>query len=154
MKDFFKYNDAIEFFDKVDLYNIEPFTMIIFDRNRLFELVWDGMVKNVNELDKNKMHVWSSSTLYTPELQQLRRKWFHDWFEAMPELSLENIMALHRNGGKEDPKNGYIMNRDNRVCTVSITHIIKDKNKIEMIYEDRIKDSIQKSSVNINQLLA
>jgi len=154
MRDFFNYDDAVHFFSKIDLYLIEPFTCVVYDRNQLFQFVWDGQVKNVKDLDIQEKHVWSSSTLYPPEIQVQRRKWFEDWFEKNPEVTLENVIELHRNGGKGDVQNGYVMNRNNVVCTVSITHVIKSQSHIEMIYEDLLKKEIMKSSVNINQLLA
>ena len=154
MKDFFGYKDAIAFFSEVDLYKIEPFTLVVFDLNRLYEFVWDGLLKHVKELNTQLKHVWSSSTLYSPEVQMQRQQWFDDWFEKNPELSLENIALLHKKGGEGDLKNGYVMNRNNIVCTVSITHIIKREFNIEMIYNDLIKGKTIKSEVKINQLLA
>jgi hypothetical protein len=50
-----------------DLDNIEPFTIVLFQEQDLFS--FGGMeLKKAIQLDTDKRHIWSSSTLYSRKL--------------------------------------------------------------------------------------
>ena len=70
--DFFTFSNANVFFDTYDFEGMEPFTMIIYDRDDLFEFRWDGNQKYVKLLDRNAKYIWSSTTLYTNEVKAKR----------------------------------------------------------------------------------
>ena len=120
----------------MDLQNIEPFTMVIVDWNnnklQLFELIWDGKQKHFNKL-KNEPKIWSSSTLYSTNNQQLRKEWFEDW-KQQSNFSEKAILEFHHSeiGNKEQ---SILMKRPN-VETVSITLIEKRDKHLKMKYED------------------
>src|SRR5690349_5416050 len=47
-------------FMRADLFNIEPFTLVIVDNQCLYECRWDGSKKYCNQLPVYRPHVWSS----------------------------------------------------------------------------------------------
>ena len=121
--------------NKINLTDIEPFTLIIIDWNDqliLIEFVWNGE-KNYKELLTQKPHIWSSSTLYTDEIKKMRKNWFTEW-QKKNNFSSENILKFHHEAGIGDKKNNVLMKRQ-KVGTVSITSIIKKGNQVSMIYE-------------------
>ena len=84
---------------------------------------------------KNESRIWSSSTLYTSEIKEVRKIWFQNWLKEN-ELTAENILKFHHSeiGDKEQ---AVLMKRD-FIETVSITSVIKENNDLKMIYEDVI----------------
>lgn len=121
--------------ENMDLKGIEPFTLIIVDWTdglNLYELIWDEQQKKFSKL-KNEPKIWSSSTLYSNEIKEVRKKWFKDWVESH-EFSSETILAFHSSeiGDKEQ---SILMKRPT-VETVSITSIKKEDAIVEMNYND------------------
>jgi hypothetical protein len=59
-----------DFWNTIDLDNIEPFTIVLFQEQDLFS--FGGMeLKKQYTLDTDKRHIWSSSTL-PPEIREER----------------------------------------------------------------------------------
>lgn len=123
MKQFFDYKDAPDFIENISLHGIEPFTMIIRDDKLLFELRWDEYIKHIKTLDTSESYVWSSCTLYNDEAVERRSEWFNDKLKKLDLVSAESIIDIHKTGGKNDRSNGFLMNREDRVRTISISQI-------------------------------
>jgi uncharacterized protein with NRDE domain len=46
-------------FTKINLQDIEPFTLILLENNCLYEARWDGAEKYCKQLSINRAHIWS-----------------------------------------------------------------------------------------------
>lgn len=141
--DFFKYNDATEFKNNYSFEGVEPFTLIIIHSNALREvqeLTWNGREIQLSDLNDNQPLIWSSVTLYEPEVIKARQQWFRQWLAVAHENTLESITNFHRFGGTGDTKTDLLMNRENKVRTVSITSILKTENETRLQYHDVIND--------------
>ncbi len=147
-KELLKGNALMPFIKNLDLLGVEPFTMIVVDWNtdtlNLVELVWDETQKHIKQY-KNEPKIWSSSTLYTDEIKELRNNWFQKWLSEN-EFTSEAILKFHHSE-KGDKKQAILMKR-NYVETVSITSVKKMDNTIEMFYEDVVHST--KTAVNFN----
>lgn len=123
------------------LNDVEPFTMIIvtWDKSMpvLLELVWDGDSKYFEELEW-KEKIWSSSTLYSNLVKKDRQSWFNHWKENN-EINQHSILEFHHSD-KGDKTQAILMKRPS-IQTVSITSVKKEKDQIEMIYEDVISNT-------------
>ena len=137
-------DDAVGFITNFDFNEIEPFTLILVDWNAAFletyELVWDGTKAHFTKLGQEPK-IWSSSTLYTEEMKQLRRDWFADWLDENSMFHQQNILEFHQNTKKGNPKISIKMKRQ-FVETVSITSFKKEKNKMAIQYLDFVNDTI------------
>jgi hypothetical protein len=51
-----------DYWNTIDLDRIEPFTIVLFQDQELFQLRWNGADKEAIKLDANEKHIWSSST--------------------------------------------------------------------------------------------
>jgi Transport and Golgi organisation 2 len=120
----------------LDLSNIEPFTVILWNRTHLFECRWDGRHKHIKELDAKMRHTWSSVTLYDAETVARRENWFEAWQLKHAEPSMNEIMQFHLFGGDGDVLNDLCMNRDGLTLTVSITALEITPDKCQMKYLD------------------
>jgi hypothetical protein len=116
---------------EINLENIEPFTLVIVDWNKdlqLIEFVWDGSKKHQTDLPQ-KNHIWSSSTLYTEEMKQLRR----DWFSENKDYNQKSILDFHYTAGIGNDEVDVLMKRE-KVGTVSITQVTKINRDIAIDY--------------------
>lgn len=136
MKDLLASDEVTNDINEYDLLDVEPFTLVIVDWNeglRFMELVWDGKHKHLTELPLAPK-LWSSSTLYTPEMKKERQQWFEDFKQQHP-LNAETLLDFHTNTQKENIEYGVVMDR-NLVKTTSITQVHKEEDTITMQFTD------------------
>lgn len=134
-----------------NLAQIEPFTIIIVDWNAtlvLYELVWDGVKKYFQKLPLHKAHIWSSSTLYSEEMKQLRRNWFED-FQQKELLQADSLLYFHTTAGIGNPNVDVIMDRK-IVRTISVTQVEKKEEIVTMDYHDLLRE--KKSTISFNPI--
>ncbi len=115
---------------------IEPFTLVVVNWTeglRFFELVWDGVEKHFQELPKEP-RIWSSSTLYSKEIKEMREEWFGDFIDNEG-LSAESILKFHKEGGIGNQDVDLVMDRGTRK-TCSVTQVSKNDETVSMRYED------------------
>lgn len=123
----------------INLEDIEPFTVVLYQNGELYELIWDGLVKTATTLDATKNHIWSSVTLYPEEIRKKRADWFFDFLKNRREVAPFEILNFHQNTEKGDSENGLIINRENTLKTLSITQAIIEQNRGVLRYFDLVK---------------
>jgi transport and Golgi organization protein 2 len=121
-------------FQTLDLYGIEPFTLILLEDGKLHECRWDGMMKHHLPLCPDQPYIWSSVTLYAPDVSQKRQKWFEEWLLKGPNPDQDEILRFHQFTGDGDRNNDLLMNRDNLLLTVSITVVRCSRKEASMKY--------------------
>jgi uncharacterized protein with NRDE domain len=148
---FFNFNSIGEFLYHFVFDGIEPFTMVIYSYHTLYEFRWDGIKKYIKKLDKSTSHIYSSCTLYNEEVQKMRRDYFYQATKESNLLSLEQIRFLHHTGGPDDPYNAYVMNRDEKVKTISISHIVSNYilKTAKLYFENLELSRLEESELNI-----
>jgi hypothetical protein len=118
----------------IELSDIEPFTLVVVEWEQsplLIECVWDGRNKH-REIKEWAPSIWSSSTLYTEKMKDMRRRWFSSWFLNRHQ-SPEEALDFHQNAGIGREEVDVLMRRE-KVGTVSITQVIKTDRTCKMIY--------------------
>jgi Transport and Golgi organisation 2 len=141
--DFYKYYNVTDFVNEYSFFNIEPFTLIIIDRaNQLIinEIRWSGKRVFLEEIDSKMPKVWSSATLYSPEIIQERENWFNDFLKENPNYTGDDVLKFHHFGGKGDANNDIKMNRENKLKTLSVTQFRISDESFVIRYEDLQKD--------------
>jgi len=141
LKDFFDYADFSDFLYTFDFQNVEPFTMIVYQKMQLFELRWDGGVKHLEILDTKKCHIWSSCTLYTQEIQAKREKQFRTLLDEKAQVDAKSMKDIHVAGQVGDSENNFVMNREERVKTVSITQAKIKENVVSLEFENLLLET-------------
>lgn len=131
-----KQEEPFDAFQDSNLYQIEPFTGILWLENELLEFRWDGEKKFYRRLDPHHPHIWSSVTLYDPAIMAKRKLWFEDWIHSKPQPAWEDVMHFHQFSGDGDEKNDLLMNRENKIYTMSITNAVICDNQIDMNHLD------------------
>lgn len=139
--DFFNFQTVCDFTGRYDFSGIEPFTLIIInnsDNLSIDELRWDGMEIFRTKADCCKPHIWSSVTLYSPQMIQKREQWFNDFLHQP--INSEKMLEFHLNGGFGDIREDIRMNRDNVLKTISTTQYVINQNLFTIYYEDLIAE--------------
>lgn len=127
-----------DFWLEIDLNEIEPFTLVLFQENQLFQLRWNGAEKTTTPLDIHKNHVWSSSTLYSKEIRDQRSRWFYTFLDANTEITAEKMLHFHRYTEEGNNEHGLVINRNDELKTLSITQSVMEKNKVVIRHVDLI----------------
>ncbi len=146
--DLFEHSHPVEAFAGEDMNGIEPFTLILFVRKKLWECRWDGVNKHALQLDPLKPYIWSSSTLYTDKAARQRKQWFLEWFSSASPVNTQKIVAFHQNAGKDDKWNGLLINRENKMRTVSITSVFSSNDHSTIQYLDLNSNSTVSAAIS------
>jgi uncharacterized protein with NRDE domain len=133
-------------FTKINLQDIEPFTLVLLENNCLYEFRWDGTEKYCKQLSINRAYIWSSSTLYDGFIVKKREQWFASFLNNHPTPTQQDVINFHRFTGDGDNQNDLMMTRDGMYSTVSITSILLTKDRASMKYLD-IKKKINPKSI-------
>ncbi|WP_310556867.1 NRDE family protein [Flavobacterium sp.] len=143
-------NNILENWDEINLEKVEPFTLVVYEKNQLFQLQWNEVEKDKINLDTSEKHIWSSSTLYSKKIREQRSNWFYDFFKIKNNISETDLYNFHSNTQTDDAENGLVINRNNHLKTISISQIvIQDKNVI-FEYNDLI---INNKTINSFQII-
>ena len=140
VKNILSADDGVSYINNFDFTEIEPFTLVLVDWNKqleTYELVQDGVKKHFKKLPQ-KPRIWSSSTLYTEEMKQLRKQWFANWLNDNKEFRQEEILQFHKNDtlGTQDVS---VKMKRSLVETVSVTSVIKENSKVDITYIDLLE---------------
>lgn len=134
-------NDSpVEYWEVIELENVEPFTLVLFQDYQLFQLRWNGNTKNRVDLDASKNHIWSSSTLYPKEIREQRSNWFYKFMETKQEPDETEMFDFHRYTENSNAENGLIINRADALKTLTITQTVIQDQKTEMHHYDLIEE--------------
>ncbi len=141
------------YLDKINLLNIEPFTILVFNEHKLVELRWDGEKKFIERKDHSKSYIWSSATLYQKEVIKNREMLFLDFLDK-EELTTTSIIDFHSNN-HQDLENGFIIDRETGLKTFSVTQAVWENEKITLKHIDLLEKKTHDVEVctNTGQLI-
>jgi hypothetical protein len=131
----------------LNLDQIEPFTLVVWEEQQLYQLVWDGQVRHRLKLDPLEPRIWSSATLYDSVAQHRRKQIFRQWLETGPHISEEGMLDFFEQ--EKDAENGFLINRSEIVKTLSFTFMEWRPEKVTMRYRDFNEQRIHHQSLPI-----
>jgi len=126
----------LQAFSAIELYDIAPFSLVLFIDKLLFMCRWTGKEKHTEQLDPAHPYIWSSATLYSNAIIKKREQWFIEWLKKNPTPTQDDIVHFHQFTGDGDATNDLMMNRNNKLFTVSITSIELNDQSGKMKYID------------------
>ena len=134
-------------FVKINLENIEPFTLILLEGGSLYEFRWDGQERYCRQLAPHRPYIWSSCTLYDGPVIKKRERWFATFLNRNPHPTQRDILNFHRFTGEGDKANDLLMSRDNLYSTVSITSIHLTADRGSMKYLDVLANDVTEKNI-------
>jgi len=146
----FAFSSSLEFIEKVDLTNVEPFTLLLLnpqkDSTDFTELRWDGNKKHSKIIDASKAQIWSSATLYNKEIQEKREFWFENWLNQNESEDDKNILSFHNRKHGFNSKEDIMAEFNDELKTLSVTQVRVSDKTVSMEYHDVIRDYIVQNS--------
>lgn len=134
--DIMSMQDVNHLTEEYDLSSTAPFTLVLINNTELQEMIWDGDSVVKRTLDPDTPAFWSSVTLYPEDVRVWRRSLFQQWLVSQEQYTQDAIMQFHRYGSSEDAWNGFVMNRQERVKTLSITSVQKSERRFTLQHTD------------------
>lgn len=129
-------DSPIEAWKSIDLSNIEPFTLVLFQDSKLYQLRWNEIEKSIINLEVTQNHIWSSSTLYPKDIREKRANWFNTFLDTKPEVDAIEMFNFHRYTEEKNQEHGLVINRNDLMKTLSITQTVIDQNKVVLSHYD------------------
>lgn len=123
------------YFEKTNLDEIEPFTVIVFEEGKLCEVRWDAVTKHIKKLDPHQNYIWSSATLYSKEAVAKRSLLFEKFISRPDKATAESIIQFH-SSNFDDDENGFVINRNNCMITFSITQATVSPGRVMLAHHD------------------
>jgi len=133
--------DPVAALSAYGLTGIEPFTILLFASQLLFEMRWDGSTRYIKPLPVNEPHIYSSVTLYPSEVIAQREEWFRDFMSKTKDIDPLMVRRFHATAGHGDDINGLVINRNGITKTLSITQAVVGRNGIDLYYQDLLLDT-------------
>ena len=136
VKDFLSQRKLKKAFREYELFEIEPFTMIVVDWHNgliFYEFLWDGENRKLTKLPL-KEHIWSSSPLYSEAMKERRRNWFME-LKNTRGFSAESLLDFHHNAGEGNKESDLIIDRG-FLKTQSISQVQNMSNELRFSYEN------------------
>lgn len=144
--DIAKTENPLTAWKSISLEDVEPFTLVLYFNNDLYQLRWDGFEKEFIKLNSFENYIWSSSTLYSKEIREMRQEWFSKYMLDVPNCSADDILQFHQHTQDQNQENGFVINRNELLKTLSISQTEIDQNKVEVNYHDLIEKRSFKST--------
>jgi uncharacterized protein with NRDE domain len=137
-------------FSRLNLDNIEPFTVVLYQPETLHELRWDGTDKFEKQLDIDGNYIWSSSTLYSDDIIKQRENLFHQFIQSSAGITAASIQKFHNNN-HGDIENGFVINRATGMKTFSITQAVVTADAINFLHTDLLQQKQYTETMSLHQ---
>lgn len=147
--DMIEANEPFPFFKALNLENIEPFTIVLYQPGQLHELRWDGTNKHEKQLDISRNYIWSSATLYSNEIIEQREALFQQFMHSQA-VSAAGIYDFHASNNG-DTENGFIINRQTGMRTFSITQAVVNNDAVNFLHSDLLLQKNYTEILSLNQ---
>lgn len=148
--DIIEADDPFLSFKEIDLGNIEPFTVVLYQSGILYELRWDGNNKHEKLLDAWGNYIWSSTTLYSEDVINVRKQLFDRFISSGKNISAGDVHDFH-NYDHGDAENGFIINRQSGIQTFSITQAVVKEDTVDFLHTDLLQHESFEETLTINQ---
>ena len=137
----------------MNLEDVEPFTLIVFSDDNLFQLVWDGINKTRILLDATIPHIFSSSTLYSQDAKANRKDMFDNWIAMNPPISKLSLLNFFKSFNNKE--NGFIIDRSSTMKTISYSFIeLQHRHIASFSYYDFINFKFTSIDISITKNLS
>ena len=136
----------------IELTDIEPFTIVLWQEPLLIEFRWDGRRRYIKELDAEDYHIWSSTTLYSPEVIKYRSDLFDQFMNLPGKKNNQNLLEFHA-GNSGDQENGFVINRKNGLKTFSITQAVIQEEQASLMHKDLLNNQDHLLTISSNKFL-
>ena len=134
-------DNCINTWEELDLADIQPFTLVVFNRGKLYELIWDGLQKSTNKLNALGNYIWSSVTLYPEIIRQYKKEAFHKFIDKYKKPGAADVIDFHASHKIDDLDVAYIEEYQRDIITQSISQLsVNPSGKAAVIHLDLVEN--------------
>lgn len=142
-------DEPLSFFKTLDLGNIEPFTIVLYQPGLLHELRWDGNDKHEKAMDINGNYIWSSATLYSDEIIEHRENLFGRFMHSTERITAATVHDFHASNNGDD-ENGFVISRQTGMRTFSITQVVVYSSAVNFSHADLLEQKQYTETMPMN----
>ena len=142
-------DEPLSFFKTLNLDNIEPFTVVLYQPGLLHELRWDGNDKHEKALDITGNYIWSSATLYSDEIIEHRENLFDRFIHSAAGITAATVHDFHTSNNGDD-ENGFVISRQTGMKTFSITQAVVQSDAVNFLHADLLQQKRYTETMHIN----
>ena len=153
LPEIFQNDSPLNAIKQYDFSGIENFTIILWQQQQLWEIKWNGLLLHMTEINAGICHIWSSVTLYTPEMTNERKNWFTEWCNTLTIFEQGSILDFHTQTGQDNKEYGLQIARPDKITTVSITSIRLENQQVTLIHKDLLRGIDVSLDYEINHLV-
>ncbi len=140
--DSFEYHTMEAFFKDYSFERINAFMLVALEKDKIFLLDWDGEKENSATVNPQNPYIWASPWLYTDYWYERRKAWLADFLIKKPGPTLDELFRFQSQGGDGNRENDMVMNRENKVCTVSISGMEYRNGICKILHKDLIQNTV------------
>lgn len=148
----FKSDSILQEWQNIDITGVEPFTLIVFEQNKLYKLQWNEMTKSTVHLNDYLPHIFSSSTLYSNEIRDDRKRYFKEFVRCNNNATSDDLIIFHTTTNSNDKENGLLINRSNGILTKSITQLTIENSKSVIKHFDLVNNTTSELCLTANYI--
>ena len=137
----------VSVWNEMDLNGKEAHTLVVSENSQLYQLVWDEQQKHNIVMDPTVPNVWSSATLYDRKTGEARNQSLLQRIKSSRLVDRLSLLEYFRAYG--DNENGFIMNRNELVKTLSMSYLVHHGDSIQFNYHELNGDNLHVSEINI-----
>jgi hypothetical protein len=130
--DLLQYENPVDYLTKASFKGVEPFTLITYLGEVLRELVWNGETTSLTIVSIESMKMWSSSTLYAPEIKEARLL----QLETLPATIIQSKESIKEWHQKAKIDGGLLYEGIPQVATVSTSQLLLKQTHGIFEYDD------------------
>jgi len=151
--DYFEYSDFESFFKYYNFKQLEPFTLLVFENETIYELVLNENYIKVRDIANNRPFIYSSATLYSSEIRQKKQAEFYKWYKQNTNKELEDILIFHSINKYENYADKNLVQANEILKTVSTTSIYKKEENVLVNYFDHINNFHLKKTLEYKNVI-
>lgn len=136
---YFSSSSFYEFFRNYNFEGLEPFTLVVFEQQKIYIGTFDGTESAIKILDKSKAFLLTSAKLYSQESTLDKKLKFNNWWDTYPKVTYSEIVNHNLKWRYENELDKSLTN-GHPVQTVSLTAIYYNPKKTRMDYYDLVND--------------
>jgi len=136
----FSHKNKLLYLATQNLSDFPPFTIVLLERQHLFEIQWDVKKLRIKPLNIKLPYLWLSNTLYTSDEQRVMQSNLKQAMKQTKLSKLNRLKQFHQQHRLNISFDAFKINAEGlKIYTLSSTYLTVEGNKVTMQFDDYIR---------------